>query len=116
MENEFLTNYTSQTFLDRVRQDLKECDSFLFSVSFIKMAGLSLLIKDIDNALERGCKGRIITSTYQNFTDVGSLSMFLSLQEKYSQFHCHLDHHSFFGQCTVSSGIPLQRVFFYLWR
>ena len=73
MENEFLTNYTSQTFLDRVRQDLKECDSFLFSVSFIKMAGLSLLIKDIDNALERGCKGRIITSTYQSFTDVGSL-------------------------------------------
>lgn len=112
MENEFLTNYTSQTFLDRVRQNLKECDSFLFSVSFIKMAGLSLLIKDIDSALERGCKGRIITSTYQNFTDVGSLSMFLSLQEKYSQFHCHLDHHSFLDSAQYPVGYHCKGYFF----
>lgn len=91
MKNLFLTNYTEQTFLDRIRDNLRKCDSFAFSVSFIKRAGLSLLLKDIDAALTRGVKGRIITSTYQNFTDVESLKSFLLLQEKYPGFQCHLD-------------------------
>ncbi len=95
MKNLFLTNYTDQTFLNRIRNNLKECDSFMFSVSFIKKAGLTLLINDIDSALARGAKGKIITSTYQNFTDIESLRSFYMLQEKYDSFECHLDFESF---------------------
>lgn len=95
MSNLFLTNYTETTFLDKIRNNLRKCRSFDFSVSFIKKAGLVLLYKDIEAAVERGCKGRIITSTYQNFTDIESLKSFFALMGKYSNFQCHLDYECF---------------------
>ena len=95
MSNLFLTNYTPQTFLDRIQDNLRKCDSFLFSVSFIKKAGLVLIIRDIEAALARGARGKIITSTYQCFTDIDSLKTFLRLSERYESFECHLDFESF---------------------
>ncbi len=104
MNHLFLTNYTKQTFLDRVRENLRRCDSFCFSVSFIKKAGLILLQRDIEAALARGAKGRIITSTYQNFTDVESLRSFLMLMDKYDSFQCHLDFESFYDEGYLTIG------------
>ena len=95
MEHQFLTNYTEITFLDKIKDNLRHCKSFDFSVSFIKKAGLVLLFKDIEAAVERGCKGRIITSTYQNFTDIESLKSFYALMGKCPNFQCHLDYESF---------------------
>lgn len=95
MEHQFLTNYTDITFLDKIKDNLRHCKSFDFSVSFIKKAGLVLLFKDIEAAVERGCKGRIITSTYQNFTDIESLKSFYALMGRYPNFQCHLDYESF---------------------
>ncbi|MEG2633721.1 MAG: DEAD/DEAH box helicase family protein, partial [Oscillospiraceae bacterium] len=95
MPNQFLTNYTETTFLEKIKDNLRHCKSFDFSVSFIKKAGLVLLFKDIEAAIERGCKGRIITSTYQNFTDIESLKSFYSLMGRCSNFQCHLDHECF---------------------
>lgn len=95
MENQFLTNYTSTTFLQKIKSNLRTCKSFDFSVSFIKKAGLVLLYKDIEAAIERGCKGRIITSTYQNFTDIESLKCFYSLMGRCDNFECHLDYECF---------------------
>ena len=46
MSNQFLTNYTEVTFLDKIKDNLRRCKSFAFSVSFIKKAGLILLKKD----------------------------------------------------------------------
>lgn len=40
MESLFLTNYSEQTFLDKIKNRLRQCQSFCFSVSFIKRAGL----------------------------------------------------------------------------
>ena len=97
MEHQFLTNYTDITFLDKIKDNLRHCKSFDFSVSFIKKAGLVLLFKDIEAAVERGCKGRIITSTYQNFTDIESLKSFYALMGRCSNFQCHLDCESFHG-------------------
>ncbi len=91
ISNQFLTNYSKQSFLDRIRDDLKRCQAFCFSVSFIKKAGLILLEREIEDALSRGAVGRIITSTYQNFTDIPSLEIFLAWSKKYSNFDCHLD-------------------------
>lgn len=93
--NSFLTNYSEITFLDTIRDCLRKCSSFCFSVSFIKKAGLVLLHKDIEAALARGCIGRLITSTYQNFTDIESLRIFRLLMDQYPLFLCHLDFDSF---------------------
>lgn len=102
MPNLFLTNYTDTTFLEKIKDNLRHCKSFSFSVSFIKKAGLVLLFKDIEAAIERGCMGRIITSTYQNFTDIESLKSFYILMNKYDNFECHLDFESFRdSNCTT---------------
>ena len=95
MKNQFLTNYTELTFLDKIKDNLRRCKTFAFSVSFIKKAGLVLLFKDIEAAVERGAQGRIITSTYQNFTDIESIKSFFALQCKHSNFECHLDYECF---------------------
>ena len=50
----------------------------------------------IEAALRRGAKGKIITSTYQNFTDIPSLRTFCDLKRRYpSKFDAHLDYDSF---------------------
>lgn len=95
MRNLFLSNDTEQKFLDRIKDNLRRCDSFCFTVSFIKKAGLVLLKSDIEAALGRGCRGRLITSTYQNFTDIESLRTFLRLSSDYPGFECRLDYYSF---------------------
>ena len=102
MESRFLTNYTETTFLSTIQMNLRRCKAFDFSVSFIKKAGLVLLSKDIKAAVERGAKGRIITSTYQNFTDVESLSFFMSLT-RYPNFECHLDDECFHDEKNYST-------------
>ena len=91
MDSKFLTNYTDTTFLATIQSNLRECVSFCFSVSFIKKAGLLLLANDITAAVERGAEGKLITSTYQNFTDVESLNFLLRLPLTCSNFECHLD-------------------------
>lgn len=95
MYNEFLTNYTETTVLDKIKENLRRCTAVSFSVSFIKRAGLVLLYKDIEAAVERGANGKIITSTYQNFTDIESLRSFLALQNRCENFECHLDYECF---------------------
>ena len=72
MMNAFLTNYSEETFLDRIRQSLRRCNGFCFSVSFIKKAGLVLLLKDIEAALVRGVFGRLITSNYPSRKAAGA--------------------------------------------
>lgn len=94
MKDEFLSNINT-SFLNKIKDNLKKCNSFSFSVSFIKKAGLVLLEREIEEALERGIKGRIITSTYQNFTDIGSLEQFYNWQKEYDNFECHLDYECF---------------------
>ncbi len=37
MPNQFLTNYTDVTFLEKIKENLRHCTAFCFSVSFIKI-------------------------------------------------------------------------------
>lgn len=104
MENLFLSNYTEETFLDRIQNDLRKCKAYYMSVSFIKKPGLNLLIKDISAALDRGCHGKIITSTYQNFTDIQSLNTFHEWSIKYPNFECHLDDECFHDHQYITLG------------
>lgn len=98
MKSRFLTNYTDTTFLATIQANLRTCKRFSFSVSFIKKAGLVLLSNDIRSALERGAEGKLITSTYQNFTDVESLNFFLKLAFVFEKFDCHLDDECFYNE------------------
>ena len=95
MDSKFLTNYSNIAFLDKLKDCIKKCNAFCFSVSFIKKAGLTLFTREMEEALERGVKGKIITSTYQNFTDVASLRVFKDWMNKFSNFECHIDFNCF---------------------
>lgn len=103
MKSLFLTNYTDTTFLATIQSNLRTCKSFYFTVSFIKKAGLILLANDIRSALERGVQGKIITSTYQNFTDVESLNFFLKLATTFDNFECHLDDECFYDERSYTT-------------
>ncbi len=77
MQAGFYTNYTDVRFIDKLKRSLDTCQAFDFSVSFIKKPGLALLAPNLEAALaRRGSRGRLLTSTYQNFTDVASLQFF----------------------------------------
>ena len=96
MNSNFYTNYSDTKFIDKLKKSIDCCASFCFSVSFIKKAGLKLVSPNIEAALARGAKGKIITTTYQNFTDIDSLVFFNELQQKYKDsFECRLDKECF---------------------
>ena len=55
MQNQFLTNYTDVTFLDKIKDSLRRCSSFSFSVSFIKKAGMFMaMTEDTSGAIKVG--------------------------------------------------------------
>ena len=103
MKSRFLSNDTETTFLATIQSNLRSCKSFSFSVSFIKKAGLGLLTNDIVSALERGARGKLITSTYQNFTDIESLNFFFKLALTFDNFDCHLDDECFYNEKYYST-------------
>lgn len=43
MKDLFLTNYSELSFLQKLKESFRKCNSFTLSVSFIKEAGLVLL-------------------------------------------------------------------------
>ena len=53
----------------QIIQELNECVSFSFSVAFITRSGYQVLLESLKEALERGVKGRILTTDYLSFTD-----------------------------------------------
>ncbi|WP_153465473.1 DEAD/DEAH box helicase [Sediminibacillus terrae] len=52
---------------------IETCESFYFSVAFVNYSGLQLLLDPLKEAEKRGIKGKILTSTYLNFTDAKAL-------------------------------------------
>ena len=96
MESSFYTNNSELRFIDKLKTCIDHCQSFYFTVSFIKKPGLRLLSTNIEAALSRGARGKIITSTYQNFTDIDSLSFFHDLMLRFpDRFECRLDKECF---------------------
>ena len=95
MKDLFLTNYSDIKFLDKIKESFNKCNTFSLSVSFIKKAGLILIEREIEEALDRGVIGKIITSTYQNFTDIASLNTFIKWMNKYPNFIWIIDFNLF---------------------
>ena len=113
MATTFYSNESETKFIDKLRQNLDLCKSFCFSVSFIKKPGLRLLAPNMEAAIKRGAQGKLITSTYQNFTDIDSLQFFLRLQSEYpDRFSCHLDYECFQDQNGNRVGFHTKGYFF----
>ena len=49
--------------------ELLNCDEFLFSVAFLTVSGVQVLLNTLLKLKEKNVKGIIIVSQYQNFTD-----------------------------------------------
>lgn len=71
--NELIINSKHTNLLNELKQSLKECKSFYFSVAFINYSGLQLLLDTLKEVKDKGVKGKIITTTYLNFTEPKAL-------------------------------------------
>jgi len=60
--------------------ELNKCDEFLFSVAFVTNSGVASLINTLKDLEEKGVKGKIIASQYQNFTEPKALERLISLK------------------------------------
>jgi DNA or RNA helicases of superfamily II len=68
-----ITNSNGQTFLYELQQAFSKCRRFYFSVAFINYSGLQLLLDNLKDMRDRGVHGKIMTSTYLNFTEPKAL-------------------------------------------
>ncbi|WP_462408537.1 DEAD/DEAH box helicase [Neobacillus sp. Marseille-QA0830] len=73
VEKKLIVNSDKGNLLRELVKSMRECQRFYFSVAFINFSGLQLLLDPLKEAEERGTKGKIITSTYLNFTDAKAL-------------------------------------------
>ncbi|MGB1226301.1 MAG: DEAD/DEAH box helicase [Poseidonibacter sp.] len=71
--NTLITNNQTSNFYNHLEQALNCCNSFIFNVAFINFSGLQLLLDSFKNLEQKGVKGKILTSTYLNFTQVEAL-------------------------------------------
>ncbi|WP_409292724.1 DEAD/DEAH box helicase family protein [Peribacillus sp. SCS-37] len=73
VEEKLIVNSDKGNLLRELVSSLQTCERFYFSVAFINFSGLQLLLDPLREAGERGIKGKIITSTYLNFTETKAL-------------------------------------------
>ncbi|WP_052356628.1 DEAD/DEAH box helicase [[Clostridium] dakarense] len=71
--NKLIINSQKQNLLNELQSSLKECKSFYFSVAFVNFSGIQLLLDTFKELEQKGVEGKIITSTYLNFTDPKAL-------------------------------------------
>lgn len=72
-EKKLIVNSDRGNLLRELVKSMSECERFYFSVAFINFSGLQLLLDPLKEAEAKGVKGKIITSTYLNFTDAKAL-------------------------------------------
>jgi len=78
--NQLIVNNSSSNFYNHLVSLLDTCDSFVFNVAFINYSGLQLLLDSLKKCEEKGIKGKILTSTYLNFTEAKALEKLLEFE------------------------------------
>lgn len=73
INNKLIVNSEKGNLLNELKRCLSECEKFYFSVAFINFSGLQLLLDSFKELEEKGVKGKILTSTYLNFTEPKAL-------------------------------------------
>ena len=71
--NTLITNNQTTNFYNHLEEVLLKCNSFIFNVAFINFSGLQLLLDTLKTLEQKGVKGRVLSSTYLNFTEVKAL-------------------------------------------
>jgi superfamily II DNA or RNA helicase len=71
--NSLIINNQTTNFYNHITKELEECKSFIFNVAFINYSGLQLLLDSFKLLEQKGVKGKILTSTYLNFTQIKAL-------------------------------------------
>ena len=71
--NKLIINSKQSNLLNELKKNLKECERFYFSVAFINYSGLQLLLDTLKELETKNIKGKIITTTYLNFTEPKAL-------------------------------------------
>lgn len=74
IEKKLIVNSDKGNLLNELITSINQCKKFYFSVAFINFSGLQLLLDAFKEAEKRGVEGKIITSTYLNFTEVKALN------------------------------------------
>lgn len=72
-EPKLITNSDGSNFYKELMNNFEGCKRFYFSVAFINYSGLQLLLDKFKELEDMGVEGRIITSTYLNFTEPKAL-------------------------------------------
>lgn len=72
--NSLITNNQSSNFYNQISLLLENCDNFIFNVAFINYSGVQLLLDNLQSCKNRNIKGKILTSTYLNFTSPKALA------------------------------------------
>ena len=77
-----LTTGGPNPFLPALLDAINHADDIAISVAFIRMTGLRLIEGTLQDALERSCRVRILTSDYLGVTEPKALRQLMLLQEK----------------------------------
>jgi len=78
--NRLIVNNQSTNFYNNIINQLKACKSFYFNVAFISFSGVQLLLDIFKELEKKGIKGKILSSTYLNFTDPKALKKILEFK------------------------------------
>lgn len=68
-ELQFIYNNKNNKISNELKKQLQTCDSFKFSIAFIKKSGLAAIKQELLNLQNKKIPGKIITSTYLVFND-----------------------------------------------
>ncbi|WP_419960707.1 DUF3427 domain-containing protein [Psychrobacillus sp. BM2] len=75
-----LSNKAHENVLSTLLQEMKTCETFIFSVAFITEGGLATLKTMLYDLKLKGIKGRILTSTFLNFNQPKMFKELLKLE------------------------------------
>ena len=62
-----------------IEDELRKCESFVFSVAFITLGGITPLLQTLKELEEKGIPGKILTTDYNMFTDPKALDKLAEL-------------------------------------
>lgn len=72
-QNSLVLNNEHDNFYNELRRSFHGCNCFYINVAFVSYSGLQILLDILKEADEKGITGKVVTSTYLNFTDPKAL-------------------------------------------
>lgn len=99
--NSLISNNHTTNFYNYITKHLNECKSFTFNVAFINFSGLQLLLDSFKSLENKNIKGKILTSTYLNFTEVRALEKILEFSNIELKIYTNNDRRGFHSKAYI---------------